>query len=175
MNRLSLHCVHRLACLPVVTVLCACQGMPANISTDPTERVLSGDRVKVIRELTVPAHKASVMLQHGRIVRGSADRFEASCRFVMKAIKNEPQTITPGEFQVIGVRYWEDFVAPDIQVPFSGGEFINYEITLRLHSEQQPHVYSLVCQHDDDHIDGLHLKASEMQRALGGFARIIKP
>ncbi|MDY6981408.1 MAG: hypothetical protein SV201_16170, partial [Pseudomonadota bacterium] len=119
-----------------------------------------------------PAQNASVILQHGRIVTGAADRFEASCRFVMKAGKNEPQMIAPDEFRVTNVRYWEDFVIPDIrQFPFSGGEMINYEITLRLHSAQQPEVHSLVCRHDDDSVDGRHLKVSEMQQALGDFAK----
>ncbi|MDY6978400.1 MAG: hypothetical protein SV201_00850, partial [Pseudomonadota bacterium] len=83
--------------LPAIMLLCACQGIPANIPTDPTERVTIGDRVQIQRELTIPAQNASVILQHGRIVTGAADRFEASCRFVMKAGKNEPQMIAPDE------------------------------------------------------------------------------
>ncbi len=166
--------------LPVLLLtmmfLYACQGIPAGLPADPGERVLSGDRVQVNRELTVAAHKASVILQHGSIISGSGiDRFGASCRFVMKEIKNAPQKIVPGEFLVTNVRYWEDFVAPDYRIPLSGGEFINFEITLRLHSERQPGVYSLVCKHDDEHTDGRHLRLSEMQQALGDFARIIKP
>lgn len=174
MNKHSLRRIHQLIFFPVVVVLFACQNMSANVSPDPAERVLNGDRIRVVSELSVPAHKASVMLQRGRVTSGSVDRFEASCRFVMKEIKNTPQKIASGEFRVSEVRYWEDFVAPDIRIPFSGGEFINYEITLRLQSEQQPEVYSLACQHDDDHINGRHLKVSEMQQALGRLARIIK-
>jgi hypothetical protein len=72
------------------------------------------------------------------------------------------------------VRYWEDFVAPDYRIHLSGGEFINFEITLNLASKQQPEVHSLECKHDDEHNDGRHLRLSEMQQALGNYARIIK-
>jgi len=157
-----------------VTVLFACQSIPGGVPVDPDERVMSGDRVKVNRELTVPAGKASVSLQNGRIVSGGIDRFVATCRFVMKEIKNTSQKIIPAEFQVTNVRYWEDFVAPDYRMHFSGGEFITYEITLRLHSEKLPELHSLVCKHDDEQNDGRHLRLSEMQEALGDFARIIK-
>ncbi|TDY00616.1 hypothetical protein [Thiohalophilus thiocyanatoxydans] len=174
MNKLPLRHIHRLILLLFVVVLFSCQDMPANVSSDPAERILNGDRVRVVSELSVPAHKASVMLQHGRIINESVDRFEASCRFVMKAIRNAPQKIAPGEFRVSNVRYWEDFVAPDVRVPLSGGEFINYEITLRLQSEKQPEVYSLVCQHDDDHVYGRHLNVREIQQALSRLVRIIK-
>lgn len=163
------------ALIVIVTLLFACHGMPINIPADPGERVANGDRVQVDRELTVPADKASGILQYGKLVGGSAiDRFDASCRFVMKEIRKTPQKIAPGQFQVTDVRYWEDFVAPDYRIPLSGGEMITYEITLRLHSERQPEVYSLVCKHDDEHDDGRHLKLGEMQQALGDFARIMK-
>jgi len=175
MNR-RLHTTIRLPVLLLtVTVLYACQATPAGLPKDPGERVVSGDRIQVNRELTVPADKASVKLQNGRIVSGSGiDRFVASCRFVMQAIKNTPQKIPPAEYQVTKVGYYEDFVGPDIRMGFAGGKFINYEITLYLESKQQPEVYSLMCKHDDEHIDGRHLKLSEMQRALGDFAKIIK-
>lgn len=162
------------ASIPVVVVLFACHGMPMNVPAEPGERVFGGDRVKVNRELTVPADKASVTFQYGRIVNGSLDRFDASCHFVMKEIRSTPQKIVPGEFRVTSVRYWEDFVAPDYRIPISGGEMITFEITLSLHSERQPGVHSLVCKHDDEHTDGRHLGRSEMQQALGDFARIIR-
>lgn len=50
--------------------------MPENVSSDPAERILNRDRVRVVSELNVPAYKASVMLQNGRIINRSVDRFE---------------------------------------------------------------------------------------------------
>ncbi|MDR9435387.1 MAG: hypothetical protein RI563_00815 [Thiohalophilus sp.] len=109
-------------------------------------------------------------------VAGAVVRFDANCPFVFKEIKNSPQTITPGELRVINMRNGEEFVVPDIrQLPFSGGEMISYEITLRLHRAKQSEVYSLLCRHDDDCVDSRHMKLNEMQQARGRFARIIKP
>ncbi|MGD8576902.1 MAG: hypothetical protein PVG13_07420 [Thiohalophilus sp.] len=174
MNILLRASIRLLALVPVVTLLFACHGgTPMNVPADPGQRVLAGDRVQVARELTVPADKASIILQDGRIV-SSADRFDASCRFVMKQIRNVPQKIAPEGFLVTDVRYWEDFVAPDYRIPISGGEMITFETTLHLHSDKQPDVHSLVCKHDDEHNDGLHLRLKEMQQAIGDFARLIK-
>jgi hypothetical protein len=35
-------------------------------------------------------------------------------------------------------------------------------------------VYSLVCKHEDEHNEGRYLRLSEMQQALGDYARIIQ-
>lgn len=160
--------------LLIVMLLYGCQGNPAHVSSEPGERVLPEDHVQVARELTVPAGRASIVLQNGNVVSGAVDRFVASCRFVMKAIKSVPQTIEPGTFRVTAVRYWEDFVIPDYRDIFYTDEFINYEITLQLNSAQQPAVHSLLCRHDDESADGRHLTVSEMQQALGDYARIVK-
>lgn len=92
----------------------------------------------------------------------------------MNAIRNISKNIAPGEFRVSDVRYGEDCVVPGVRVLFSGGELINYDITLLLLSKQQPEFYSLVCQHYDEHVYGLHLNVREIQQALGRLDRIIK-
>lgn len=161
--------------MPVLLMLLyGCQGNPARVSIEPGERVVPEDRVQVVRELTIPADSASITLQYGNIVSGAVDRFDASCRFVMKKIKNIPQTIEPGYFRVTEIRYWEDFVIPDYRDIFFGDEFVNYEITLELSSAQQPGVHSLLCRHDDSSVDGQHLTVSEMRQALGDYAMILK-
>jgi len=56
--------------LSVVAVLCACQDLPANISVDPAEWILSRDLLQMLRELSMPAHKASGMQQtQGRLAK----------------------------------------------------------------------------------------------------------
>jgi hypothetical protein len=159
----------------VAGLLGACQTTPAGLPANPSEHIYAGDRVRVSRALTVPADKASVILQYGQVTSGSSiDRFDASCRFVMREIKTTPQKVLPGEFIVTKVSYWEDFIAPDYRMPLSGYDFITYEVTLRLHAENQPDVYSLVCKHEDEHNEGRYLRLSEMQQALGDYARIIQ-
>lgn len=153
-------------------LLSGCQGLPAG-APEAGERLQSGDRIAVQRTLTIPAGDASVTLQDGQITQGMVDRFTASCRFVMDRNKPQAQQVRPGEFIVTAVRYWEDFVALDFGALFRGGELATYETTLRLHSADQPEVYSLVCRHEDEQMDGRHLRSSEIQQALGDYAQLM--
>ena len=142
---------------------------------ESTEQVRTGYVLKLNREISIPATSASVILQNGQIQGGSSvDRFRASCHIVMQQIKQTSQRVTPDEFIITGVRYWEDFAGFGYRTPLSGPEFIKYEIEMRLHSDKQPNVHSLTCKHDDEDIYGRHLRMSEMQQALGDFAQIIK-
>jgi hypothetical protein len=142
---------------------------------DTSQQVKPGDEIKLNQELTVSAGKASVIIQNGQIQGGSSvDRFTASCRFVMREITTSSQKLVPDKFIVSQVSYWEDIRSFGYRGMFSGPEFINYETTMRLQSQKQPAVHSLVCKHDDEEIDGRHVLLSEMQKALGGIARIIK-
>ena len=153
-----------------VTYLSACQ-----TSSDTYSQIKTGDRLKVNREITIPANKASTILQHGKIQGGaSMDRFAASCRFVMREIKATNQKVIPDEFIITNVRYWEDFAGFGYRTPMSGPEFISYEVELRLGSDTQSEVHSLACKHDDENIFGRHLRLREIQQALGGFAQIVK-
>ena len=157
-----------------IVLLSACaaggRGIPST-----AEQVRAGDVIKLNQELIVPAGKASVIIQNGQLQGGSSvDRFAASCRFVMHEITSTNQKLVLGEFIVSQVTYWEDFRTFGYRGMFSGPEFINYETTMRLQSEKQPAVYSLVCKHDDEEVDGRHVLLSEMQKALGGIAKIIK-
>ena len=155
----------------VFLVACASVGRTIN----PAEQIRPGDVIKLNQRLTIPANMASVVLQNGQQQNGaSIDRFRASCRFVMHEIAKQQQILNPAEFTVTQVSYWKDIKTFGYGNMLSGPEFINYETTIRLHSDTQTAVHSLVCQHDDEDDDGRHVWLSEMQQALGTVARIIK-
>jgi len=155
--------------------LAACQATVTGRGVpEGPEQIRSGDVVKLKREIIISSSKASMTLQNGQIQGTSIDRFNASCRFVMKQIMQTSQKVMPDEFIITNVRYWEDFGGFGYRMPLSGPEFIKYEIEMHLHSDKQPNVFSLTCKHDDEDVYGRHLRLSEIQQALGEFAQILK-
>jgi hypothetical protein len=139
-------------------VLTGCQSMASDDPGSIWFRMPSGTELVLHRELTIPAQRAHIMLQHGKPYQ-AASSFEVACRFEVKDLG--PRTIQPDTFLITGFstqEMWENY--PHTK---------RYYKVIRLESKQQPGIMPMVCEYYDYPIRGRPVTLSQIQEALGDY------
>jgi len=139
-----------------------------------------GARLIIHQTLTIHAGSASIMLQHGKVITASQlDPYHPRCWFISQLLKATSQKITPGVFNIIRVRQYDEVV----QRPASGYLLasmfstlgltaVDYMTEFELQSAQQTGITRLICSHWEDPDDAEHLTAKQIQSALGAYTSI---
>ena len=139
-------------------VLAGCQSMSSNDPGSVWFRMPPGTELVLNRELTIPAHRAHIMLQHGKVAT-AASEFDVACRFEVKDLG--PRVIQPDRFLITGYsgqEEWENY--PHTK---------RYYKTVRLQSTHQTGIMPLVCEYYDYPIRGRPVTLSQIQEALGDY------
>ena len=133
------------------------------------------------KDIPVPADKARVYLQRGRVAWSSND-FEPFCYFRMRQPLPVAQAVSPGTLRIEYVSLNETDVAREIPVRFAGlsvmggGGYrtpIAHQFRIGLKSDDQPDVRLLVCSGAFDMPQTAKpIRLPEMREALGAYAEI---
>lgn len=132
-------------------------------------------RLRLTREVIIPAGRARAMFQDGRQV-GGVDRYRPHCEFEINTVSEQPQRVAPDRLFVVRrerrVVTDENAAIPAFfSGPFDCDRDNFYESLYWLRAEQQPGVRRLLCRDWFRSCDlGRHLSLDEILEVLGpGF------
>lgn len=171
--------------IPLFLALTACASGPYPV-TSPYYYIPAGSKVILKQELTIQPNAARVYIQYGHVVTPKEkDNFHAHCSFLSWKVLNVAQHIKPDTFIITKTEKYEDVVQntastkqiASIRLAFgmftSGAPMaLIYKTKLTLHSETQPDIRRLICEHWENPDDAYHLTVAQMQQALGDIAEI---
>jgi hypothetical protein len=152
----------------------------------PPYSVPAGSTITINKELPVKPNSLRVTMQYGKIIdRSDVESYYPNCHFELYTLSDEPRTIEPDEVTITRFVNQTHLVSSGMLMyaglAISGGFGGNdggppmaevYVTDIYLHSEKQPDLYTLTCQHWEDPYDGDYLTMSQIQEALGDLATI---
>ncbi|MDX1698407.1 MAG: hypothetical protein R3308_08980 [Thiohalobacterales bacterium] len=137
-------------------VLAGCQSMATDDPASIWFKLPAGTQLVLQRELTIPADRAHVMLQHGSVLP-AASSYEVACRFEVRDLG--PRTIQPDTFHITGYSNQREW--------FNHPHTMRYYKTIRLASEHQPDIMPMVCEYLDYPLYGRPITHLQVEEALG--------
>jgi hypothetical protein len=164
----------------VLAVLSGCQIVPERSENSPYYPVPVGSKLVLNQPLDFPADDVSLFIQGKPLSYFSANKYYAYCKFELWTRLDKARTIQPDTFTITRVsresRYTQRETNPAVMKAAwrtasrddSGG--IGYEITswvMYLHSDKQPDVYRITCEHWQDPNEATPLSIAEMRKAFG--------
>lgn len=166
--------------IAVLVVLGGCQIVPERSEKSPYYPVPVGSELVLNQPLNFPAGDVSLFIQGKPISYFSANKYYAYCKFELWTREDRQRTIQPDTFTITRVsresRYTLRETTPSVMKAayrmasrdHQGG--MAFEITswvMYLHSEKQPDVYRITCEHWQDPIDAAPLSIVQMRKAFG--------
>lgn len=140
------------------------------------------DQVSVVEintQLEIPSGKARVYIQNGvQPTKKNIDKWNTFCSVLMQKLHSNGEpllTVSPGRFDVIKVRKTSEFYADSYLNQTQRFDEYIYKIDMRLKSEAQPDVRSLICAKHFAGIGSEYPTLEEIRTALGDFIEIETP
>lgn len=141
--------------------------------------------VQINQQLEIPPELARVYIQNGvQVSKKGLDKWLTYCSVLMQKVNTpgEPlQTVSPGKFEVTEVREYNDYrYSPRIYASLTlvsrdPPSNVIYSVDMRLQSQQQPGVRSLICVKHVDAYGRYYPTLAEMRVALGDAIEINMP
>ena len=169
--------------------LAACQYVPPRDINSPFFSPPAGSQLRLTRPLTIPANDAGVFIQYGKPQYSvwQPDQYYPNCDFELRTRASHERVVEPDTFTVTRtVREIENVMLPPAVVAShdtgngapdenymtahdtgNGAPNENYMTVLYLHSDKQPDVFRMTCQHWEAPIDAQHLTIKQIRQALG--------
>lgn len=142
----------------LLPLLAGCEGLLAS-KYDINSRfykIPAGSRLVLHESLNIPAGKAHVVIQSGRIIPG-ANQYAVNCEFQVRTLG--PGQVNPDTFTITRAERSREWISqPNI---------LRFYRVLHLQSAVQPDVLKLVCQDWDGPLIGRDISVPEMRAALG--------
>lgn len=163
--------------VPIV-LLAGCQSYSGYVEPVLAYRTIKpGSILTINRELTIPAYKARVHMQSGKIVsEKNIDFYFPNCSVEVRTIKKIPQKIFPDVFTIKMIKTEEELTDISGRIfarfaeRYDGSVSHENRIThFYITSSKQPDIFRLSCQHWEDPIDARHLTVSEVKTTLGDY------
>jgi len=139
-------------------LLAGCQSMATDDRGSIWFRMPHGTELVLNRALTIPAQRAHVMLQHGKVA-GAASESEVACRFEVRDLG--PRIIQPDSFLITSYssqQEWENY--PHTK---------RFYKILRLKSKSQSGIMPMVCEYYDWPLTGRPVTLTRIEEALGDY------
>jgi len=156
--------VKALCVMALGLMLAGCQSMATDDRSSFWFRMPPGSELVLNRPLTIPAQRAHVMLQHGKVADAASER-EVACRFEVRDLG--PRIIQPDTFLITGYssqQEWEHY--PDTK---------RFYKTIRLQSKHQSGIMPMVCEYYDWPLYGRPVTLARIEEALGDYFRFRFP
>ena len=168
-----------LAVTGIVIIVSACG---VSLKSDPVQpRVTPALVVQINQKLDIPNRRARVYIQDGiKAALRDVDKWSTYCSLRMKVRHNEGEpnlTILPGQFEIIKVREFDDYVRTFSSFPL----YVIFEVEMRLQSPQQPDVWAMYCARQEVTLFSLVFRSSyypklaDISVALGNTVEIREP
>jgi hypothetical protein len=167
-------------------LLLACNTVVVNNEDSPFYSIPVGSKLVLHQTVTVPASRASLYIQGGRIAPYSdINQYHPHCKFELNTIKDVPQIVEPDRFEVYKVVHGVDYagggfaVVGNLGFSFAGRSNTNgpspepYATILYLRSVKNPDARVMTCQHWEDPTDARHLTIDEIRKALGNIFTLV--
>jgi len=167
-----------LAVTGIVIIVSACG---VSLKSDPVQpRVTPALVVQINQKLDIPNRQARVYIQDGiKAALRDVDRLSTYCSVRMKDRHKEGEpnlTILPGQFEIIKVREFDDYVRTISSFPL----YVIFEVEMRLQSPQQPDVWAMYCARQVEVFSRIfrssyYPKLADISVALGNTVEIREP
>ena len=166
-----------------------CTGLQSADPASPHYAYSAGWTVQLNRPLTIPPGAATVRLQYGRIVpRNSVQEHDPFCVVELDTVRDEPQILQPGRFEVWRVTRSVNPItaavkSPLIKVAFMDDDgdpsFLYFITEFRLRDPAQPDLRGMRCAWNQmapgNRVLMRHLTLDEMRGALGDWITLMPP
>jgi hypothetical protein len=173
----------------LVLWLGGCTGLQSADPASPYYAYSAGWTVQLNRPLAIPPGAATVRLQYGRIARrNSVQEQDPFCIVELDTVRDEPQTLQPGRFEVWRVTRSVNPIAAAVKSPLikaghlddDGDPSFLYFITeFRLRDPTQPELRGMRCAWNQmapgNRALMRHLTLDEIRGALGDWITLIPP
>jgi len=164
-----------------VTGIVLVSGCGVSFKNDPVQpRVTPALVVQVNQNLDIPNRQARVYIQDGiKAALRDVDKWSTYCSLRMKDRHKEGEpnlTILPGQFEIIKVREFDDYVRTISSFPL----YVIFEVEMRLQSPQQPDVWAMYCAREVEVFSRIfrsiyYPKLADISVALGNIVEIKEP
>lgn len=179
----------RLIASALLLLLGGCAGLQSADPASPRYAYTGGWTAELHRPLTIPPGAATVRLQYGTIVpRNSVQAYAPFCIVELDTVREAPQVLRPGRFEVWRVRRSVNPVTAGIVPGFvkahrirddGGPSFLYYVTEFRLRDPDQPTLRGMRCAWDQmapgNRMLMRHLTLEEIRHALGGWITLSPP
>jgi hypothetical protein len=176
----------RLLALLGTMLIAGCTGLQSTDPASPYYAYTTGWTAQLNRALTIPADAATARLQYGGIVpRNSVQEHDPFCIVELETVRDAPQTLRPGRFEVWRVTRSVSTLTAGAGSPFvrvllvddNTPSFLYYITEFRLRDPAQPTLRGMRCAWNQlaPGSPMRHLTVDEMQRALGDWITLRPP
>ncbi|MEM7207228.1 MAG: hypothetical protein AAF434_05355 [Pseudomonadota bacterium] len=168
----------------VVIALAGVLGACANVTSGPyaSAKSLVNASVQINSDFAIPDNRARVYFQNGeKFTRTPSDRWTTYCSVLVQDLQQpgaERQIVQPGEFGVTRVKQSNDYTlrsrtfVASREWTYDPPSNVTYKIEMRLASDEQPDVRSLICEKRVDAYGQYHPTLAEARTALGDWVEI---
>ncbi len=167
----------------MITTLTACQSTPLLIAGTPFTEVPLNSHLMLNQELDIAPGQVAVYIQNGKIIPAeNIKQRQPNCKFEINTIEDTARKVMPDKFKIDRFILDSNFVSSGKILlaglgimHVSGGSATAeiYTTELFLHSDKQPDVLRLSCEHWEDPADGDYLTLDQIKRALGKIIEFI--
>ena len=182
MNRLQV----LLLSLSLPVWLAGCTSGQVRDEASPFYSVPAGSVLTLNRDITIPRDKVAAYVQDGKVLGyNDVDWYRPNCKFELYTISEQPRQVRADSFSTTRVvdeiessslQGQVHYVAMVVGMGLDRSYVFNYATKMYLHSELQPDVYRMTCQHWEDVVDDRYLSVEQMRQAIGDvFTLAIKP
>ena len=140
--------------------------------------VKPGSKLTLNKAVTILPPEAGVRFQNGQVT-AKYNQWHPNCRLEMHNPATTNQVIQPDEFTITQVGFEFQLVYVDkIKLASAGLTFVGgvasataerMRTIFMLHSQSQPHISRLICQHWENPEDSRHLMLNEIEQTLGDY------
>jgi formylmethanofuran dehydrogenase subunit A len=158
-----------------LTLVAGCQYVPPRGEDAPLISPPAGSTLELNRPLRIPSNDASVIIRDGRPEYSYwrlGGAYYPNCDFELRTRAMVERIIQPDVFTITRVAHEIENVmlVPSVVASHdtgNGAPHENYMTILYLHSDRQPDVFRMTCQHWEDPSDAQHLTIKQIRQALG--------
>lgn len=171
----------------LATLLSACGTTPVRDPSSPYFLPPDGSRLMVHKPIAIAAHRGWTYIQGGDLIAQSGvlsfqgvDQYYPHCMMELHSRNADRFIIEPDEFIIHKTAHYEELVQArpvtvagrGLSVSDAGLTAINMQTIYYLHSERQPEVWRMVCQHWDDPHTAQFLTLAQIRSVLGELVSI---
>ena len=148
-------------CLPFW--LTACVSNTVKDESSPFYSVPAGSTLTLNRDITVPGGKVAVYVQDGKLLGyNDVDWYRPNCKFELYTMSEQPRQVSADSFRITKVVDEIESSSLQGRVQYANmmlgfgidqSRVFNYATMMHLHSELQPDVFRMTCQHWEDIAD----------------------
>ena len=160
----------------LITGLVLSSGCVSLSSPSPIDQI---SVVQINTQLAIPSGKARVYIQNGvQPNKKDIDKWSTFCSVLMQKLHSKgdpPVTVLPGRFDIIKLRKTSEFYADSYLNQTQKFDENIYKVDMRLKSDAQPDVRSLICAKHFAGIGSEYPTLEEIRTALGNSIKVETP